>query len=149
VLAADADDVVDAVARAEAVRKVRDLPDFPPIAAAFKRINNILKQAHEKAFKTAADFDNSIATEEERTLRAKAELLAPRFNAARENRDYADALIQLSTLRESVDTFFDKVMVMVDDDRLRANRLALLQSLLRSFSTIADFSEIVTEGKGS
>ena len=149
VLAAGADDVVDAVARAQAVNKVRDLPDFLSIAAAFKRINNILKQAHEKGFKTAADFDDSIATEEEKTLRAKAELLAPRFNAARESRDYADALIQLSTLRESVDTFFDKVMVMVDDDRLRANRLALLGSLLRSFSTIADFSEIVTEGKGS
>ena len=149
VLAADADDIVDVVARAQAVNKVRDLPDFLSIAAAFKRINNILKQAHEKGFKTAPDFDWSIATEEEKTLRAKAELLAPRFDAARENRDYADALIQLSTLRESVDTFFDKVMVMVDEDRLRSNRLALLQNLLGSFSTIADFSEIVTEGKGS
>jgi glycyl-tRNA synthetase beta subunit len=45
--------------------------------------------------------------------------------------------------------FFDKVMVMVDDERVRANRLALLQSLLKEFSTIADFSEIVTEGKES
>ncbi len=149
VLAAGADDVVDAVARAQAVGKVRDLPDFLSIAAAFKRINNILKQAQEKGFRTAADFDYSIATEEEKILRTKAEFLAPRFDAARESRDYADALIQLSTLRESVDTFFDKVMVMVDDDRVRANRLALLESLLRSFSTIADFSEIVTEGKGS
>jgi len=149
VLAAGADDVVDAVARAQAVGKVRDLPDFLSIAAAFKRINNILKQAQEKNFKTAADFDYSIATEEEKILRTKAEFLAPRFDAARESRDYADALIQLSTLRESVDNFFDKVMVMVDDDRVRANRLALLQNLLRSFSTIADFSEIVTEGKGS
>ena len=48
-----------------------------------------------------------------------------------------------------VDRFFDKVMVMVDDERVRANRLALLQSLLKEFSTIADFSEIVTEGKDS
>ena len=149
VLAAGADDVVDAVARAQAVRKVRDLPDFLSIAAAFKRINNILKQAQEKGFKTAADFDYSMAIEEEKILHAKAELLVPRFDAARKSGDYADALIQLSTLRESVDNFFDKVMVMVDDDRLRANRLALLQNLLRSFSTIADFSEIVTEGKGS
>ena len=46
-----------------------------------------------------------------------------------------------------MDTFFDKVMVMVDDEQLRANRLALLQTLLKEFSTIADFSEIVTEGK--
>ena len=48
-----------------------------------------------------------------------------------------------------MDLFFDKVMVMVDDERIRANRLALLQSLLKDFSTIADFSEIVTEGKES
>jgi glycyl-tRNA synthetase beta chain len=52
----------------------------------------------------------------------------------------------LSTAREQVDAFFDKVMVMVEDERLRANRLALLQTLLREFSTIADFSEVVTEG---
>jgi glycyl-tRNA synthetase beta chain len=52
-------------------------------------------------------------------------------------------------VREQVDAFFDKVMVMVDDERIRANRLALLQTLLREFSTVADFSEIVTEGKES
>ena len=55
----------------------------------------------------------------------------------------------LSTAREPVDAFFDKVMVMVEDERVRANRLALLQTLLKEFSTIADFSEIVTEGKES
>ena len=50
-------------------------------------------------------------------------------------------------LRPHIDTFFDKVMVMVEDEQLRSNRLALLQELLREFSTIADFSEIVTETK--
>ena len=57
------------------------------------------------------------------------------------------ALAQISRLRQPVDAFFDKVMVMVDDERVRANRLALLRDLLSEFSTIADFSEIVTEGK--
>jgi glycyl-tRNA synthetase beta chain len=51
--------------------------------------------------------------------------------------------------RCSSDRFFDKVMVMVEDPRVRANRLALLQTLVNEFSTIADFSEIVTEGKES
>ena len=55
----------------------------------------------------------------------------------------------LSTAREPVDAFFDKVMVMAEDERVRANRLALLQTLLKEFSTIADFSEIVTESKES
>jgi glycyl-tRNA synthetase beta chain len=54
----------------------------------------------------------------------------------------------LSTAREHVDAFFDKVMVMVEDKKVRAKRLALLRTLLKEFSTIADFSEIVTEGKG-
>jgi glycyl-tRNA synthetase beta chain len=50
-------------------------------------------------------------------------------------------------LRPAIDKFFDNVMVMVDDDNLRANRLTLLQTVVKEFSTIADFSEIVTEGK--
>ena len=69
------------------------------------------------------------------------------MEADRKNREYVSALTLLSTARERVDAFFDKVMVMVEDEGLRANRLALLETLLKEFSTIADFSEIVTEGK--
>jgi glycyl-tRNA synthetase beta chain len=65
----------------------------------------------------------------------------------REKHDYESALVEISKLRPAVDLFFDKVMVMVDDERVRANRLALLQTLQQNFSTVADFSEIVTEGK--
>jgi glycyl-tRNA synthetase beta chain len=68
-------------------------------------------------------------------------------NSFREEKDYSGALAEISRIRPAVDAFFDKVMVMVEDEDLRANRLALLQTLLREFSTIADFSEIVTEGK--
>ncbi|HZU42451.1 MAG TPA: DALR anticodon-binding domain-containing protein, partial [Terriglobales bacterium] len=67
----------------------------------------------------------------------------------RQQRNYEQALVEISRLRPTVDTFFDKVMVMVDDERLRANRLALLKTLLNEFSTIADFSEIVTESRES
>ena len=67
----------------------------------------------------------------------------------REQKNYAAALTEISRLRQPVDLFFDKVMVMVDDEQVRANRLALLQTLLDEFSTIADFSEIVTETKSS
>jgi glycyl-tRNA synthetase beta chain len=65
----------------------------------------------------------------------------------RVDRNYEAALLEIAKLRPAIDYFFDKVMVMVEDARLRANRLALLQTLLKEFSTIADFSEIVTEGK--
>jgi glycyl-tRNA synthetase beta chain len=147
VLAAGSDDVVDAIARAEAVSKVRGLPDFEPVAAAFKRINNIIKQAIEKRIAAAEEFKYlPDCPHEEKLLAERAELLAPRFKKAYLEKDYTDALIQLSTLRPDIDLFFDKVMVMVDDERVRANRLALLLNLLNEFSTIADFSEIVTEG---
>ena len=73
--------------------------------------------------------------------------IARTVNNFREGQDYSRALAEISRIRPSVDAFFDKVMVMVEDEDLRANRLALLQTLLREFSTIADFSEIVTEGK--
>ena len=62
--------------------------------------------------------------------------------------DYRSALTEISKIRPALDSFFDKVMVMVEGNRdLRANRLALLQKLLADFSTIADFSEIVIEKK--
>ena len=63
--------------------------------------------------------------------------------------DYEGALLEIAKLRPAIDKFFDQVMVMVEDDNLRANRLALLQTVVKEFSTIADFSEIVTEGKES
>jgi glycyl-tRNA synthetase beta chain len=67
----------------------------------------------------------------------------------REQKNYTAALTEVSRLRQPIDLFFEKVMVMVDDEQVRANRLALLQTLLAEFSTIADFSEIVTETKSS
>jgi len=148
VLAADADDVVDALARAEAVKKVLHMPEFQAIGAACKRMRNILRQAEEKGIKPAAKFEVlSDAAVEERNLRAYMDDSGPRIEAQRNKKEYFEALTLLSTVREKVDVFFDKVMVMVDDAKVRANRLALLQKLLAEFSTIADFSEIVTEGK--
>jgi glycyl-tRNA synthetase beta chain len=89
------------------------------------------------------------SSHEEKNLAAFMEVNAGRIEAHRLNKEYGDALLLLSTVREQVDGFFDKVMVMVEDERIRANRLALLRTLLKEFSTIADFSEIVTEGKES
>jgi len=152
VLAAGADDVLDAVARAEAVTAVRDNPDFEFVAAAFKRINNILKQAREKKVRIADKFEfvgslDEEGVDPEKMLAAKVPPLRERFTKAREDGDYTDALIQLSTLKEDIDRYFDEVMVMVEDETVRANRLALLTAMLGGFSTVADLSEIVTEKK--
>jgi glycyl-tRNA synthetase beta chain len=147
VLAAGSDDVVDAVARAEAVSKVRPSADFESISIAFKRIKNILRQASETGKQVAPAIDPTVLAEPvERELASQIPQTAKAVQALRERHEYESALLEISRLRPSVDRFFDEVMVMVEDERVRANRLALLQTLLNEFSTIADFSEIVTEG---
>jgi glycyl-tRNA synthetase beta chain len=148
VMAADAEDVVDVLARAEAVKQVLHMPEFLAIGAACKRMRNILKQAEDKGIVPAATFEYLPGSAvEEKNLAAYVEVNGPRVEEHRKKKEYGDALKLLSTAREPVDAFFDKVMVMVDDEKLRANRLALLRTLLREFSTIADFAEIVTEEK--
>jgi glycyl-tRNA synthetase beta chain len=150
VLAAESDDVVDAVARAAAVSEVRGSTDFASISIAFKRIKNILRQANESGKRIAPTIDATLLREDpERNLASQmAEIgrAAAHFGQAKE---YSRALGEISRIRPAVDAFFDRVMVMVEDESLRANRLALLQALLKEFSTIADFSEIVTENKPS
>jgi glycyl-tRNA synthetase beta chain len=148
VLGADADDVVDAVQRAEAVKQVLHMPEFQAIGSACKRMRNILRQAVEKGIEPAARFEYlPDSTDEEKTLMAYMEQTGERVEAHHGRKEYLEALLLLSTAREPIDRFFDKVMVMVDDQRVRANRLALLRTLLKEFSTIADFSEIVADGK--
>jgi glycyl-tRNA synthetase beta chain len=150
VLAADSDDVVDAVARAEAVSKVRYSADFASISSAFKRMKNILRQASEKTNVVAMRVNPAALQEESEkelaTLVPKTAAIVEKLRAAG---DYEGALLEIAKLRPTIDKFFEKVMVMADDENLRANRLALLQSVVKEFSTIADFSEIVTEGKES
>ena len=148
VLAADAEDVVDSLSRAEAVKRVQHMPEFQAIGAACKRIRNILRQAAEKGIRPAAKFvDLPESAPEEKNLMAYLAQTGPTVETPRGKQEYLDALLLLSKARVLIDAFFDKVMVMVDDERLRANRLALLETLLKEFSTIADFSEIVQEAK--
>ncbi len=148
VLAAGSDNVVDAMARAEAVTNVRPSPDFESISTAFKRIKNILRQALEAGKQIGQMIDpNVLAEEPEKALAAVIPDTSKNVEQMRQKQNYEQALLEISKLRPAVDRFFDKVMVMVEDERVRANRLAVLATLLKEFSTIADFSEIVTEGK--
>jgi glycyl-tRNA synthetase beta chain len=148
VLAADADDVVDLLARAEAVKKVQHMPEFQAIGAACKRMRNILRQADEKGIAPLEQVEaHPDSSDEEKNLMQYLEQSGARIEQHRNKKEYVEALRLLSTAREPVDKFFDKVMVMVEDQRVRANRLSLLRTLLHEFSTIADFSEIVTEAK--
>ena len=142
VLAAGADDVRDAIARAEALTAVRGSEDFAAVSAAFKRIKNILRQAEEKKFTLGSANEVKLSAEAQR-LNDAAAALAPEVASLRQIHSYSEALTLIATLRPTVDTFFDKVMVLDPDEKLRGAHLGLIDGVLRNFSTIADFSEIV------
>ena len=143
VLAAGADDVCDAIARADALTAVRGSEDFAAISAAFRRIKNILRQAEEKKFALGSPKDVTLSAEAQRLADAAA-ALAPEVATLRQLRSYSDALALIATLRPAVDAFFDKVMVLDPDPAVRGAHLGLIDGVLRGFSGIADFSEIVT-----
>jgi glycyl-tRNA synthetase beta chain len=143
VLAAGADDVRDAIARAGALTAARESEDFAAISAAFKRIKNILRQAEEKGFAIGSPKDVTLASEAQQLADAAA-LLTPEVDALRKLRFYGQALEAIATLRPVVDAFFDKVMVLDPDEKVRGAHLGLIDGVLRGFSGIADFSEIVT-----
>ncbi|MGA9672094.1 MAG: glycine--tRNA ligase subunit beta [Terracidiphilus sp.] len=137
------DDVRDAIARAEALTEVRGSEDFAAISAAFKRIKNILRQAEEKGFAIQAAYGVVLSAEAQQLADAAA-ALAPEVALLRQERAYGEALAAIATLRPVVDAFFDKVMVLDPDPAIRGAHLGLIDGVLRGFSGIADFSEIVT-----
>lgn len=133
VLKAGVTTLADVEARLAAVARVRPTPNFEPLAASFKRINNILKQAN-----------FSGGTVDAKLLEAGPEQdLYAAYRALAEDAP----LEQVANLRPQVDKYFDDIMVNAPDEKVRFNRLSMLSDMLRKFSTIADFSEIVTSGE--
>lgn len=148
VLVVDSGDARDAVARAEAVSRMRDSADFLAVSAAFKRMKNILEQAEAKgeSFAEVPAVAAIDAVPEQAALEAAATQLRGRVEDLVAGREYGAALEQMATLRPAINAFFDRVMVMDPDPALRAGRLRLLAGILKTFAGIADFSEIVTAG---
>ncbi len=134
--------VTDAIARAQALTKVRGSDDLLAISTAFKRIKNILRQAEAKQDADSIAVEYLVEPAEQR-LYAEAARVAPEVEALRARQEYGKALERVATLRPEIDAFFDQVMVMAPEAHLRKNRLALIASVLNDFSRIADFSEIV------
>ncbi|MDW8355567.1 MAG: glycine--tRNA ligase subunit beta [Bryobacterales bacterium] len=147
VLAAGWDDLTDVESRLEAIRAVRPTANFEPLAASFKRIRNILRQAE---YTGGAPVEPGLLEPGPETELYEAfDGLRSEVEARRREKQYRAALERIASLRPRVDLFFDKVLVNAPDERIRRNRLALLDGLLKEFSTIADFSEIVTEATNS
>ncbi|MCC7342097.1 MAG: glycine--tRNA ligase subunit beta [Bryobacterales bacterium] len=141
VMAAGFADLKDAGSRLAALREVRPTENFEPIAASFKRIKNILKQA---GFEGGAVDSELLAEAAERALYNEFLRVREGVRRMREEANYRGALAEIAGLRPVVDAFFDQVLVNASDDGIRRNRLGLLHQLLTELSSIADFSEIVT-----
>jgi glycyl-tRNA synthetase beta chain len=126
--------------RLYAVREFAKLPQAQSLAAANKRIRNILKKAESEI---PAEVNALLLSEDaEKQLQRALQSALHDTEADLHKRHYVAVLTRLSQLRESVDTFFDKVMVNVDDANVRNNRLALLKQLADRFAAVADISQL-------
>jgi glycyl-tRNA synthetase beta chain len=134
----------DIVARLDAVREFAALAEAASLAAANKRISNILKKSEGAAADGAqATVQAALLVESaEKALHAQLEQVAPRVQSQLAQRQYTGALSALAALREPVDTFFNDVMVNAEDPALRANRLALLGALHQQMNCVADISRL-------
>ncbi len=127
-------------ARVRAVTTFRKLPEAEALAAANKRISNILRQA---GGTIAASVDKGVLTEAaEKALADQIDAMTGKVSPLFAQHNYTDALCQLAELRGPVDAFFDHVMVMADDEAVRNNRLALLKRLSDLFLQAADLSRL-------
>jgi len=129
---------VDFDARVHAVTQFRALPEAAALAAANKRVGNIL--AKSDAGKDAAVNESLLQDEAEKALYAALKAAKSASEAGLKENDYGTALKALASLQAPVDAFFDSVMVNADDEALRNNRLALLKELQQAFLRIADIS---------
>jgi glycyl-tRNA synthetase beta chain len=132
---------LDINARVQAVQQFSQLPESVALAAANKRVSNIL--AKQLADTSPVSLDAKLLQENaEQQLASEIERLTTLVTPLLERRDYSGVLSQLAKLREPVDSFFDQVMVMAEDPEVRNNRLALLHSLRRLFINVADISQL-------
>jgi glycyl-tRNA synthetase beta chain len=129
--------------RLRAVVAFGELPDAQSLAAANKRIGNILRQARQQGEGDPGSIDTTrYEHDAERALGSALASAGAKAQERVRGGDYVGALRELAALRPTVDAFFDQVMVMADDPGLRANRLALLQALRQQFLAIADIGAL-------
>jgi glycyl-tRNA synthetase beta chain len=141
VLAQNPDRLDDIVQRLEAVQAFAALPESASLAAANKRITNILKKTEAAIGAVSEDL---LQEDAERKLYVAINRVRPEVDAAFAAGDFTGTLKKLAQLRDDVDAFFLDVMVMADDAALRNNRLALLSSLHAMMNRVADISKLAS-----
>jgi glycyl-tRNA synthetase beta chain len=139
VVAQNPDRLDNIVERLDAVKAFADLPEAESLAAANKRITNILKKTEVGAAKVSKELLKEQAEESLYTAMVE---LKPKVDAAFANGDFTGTLKTLAHIRDNVDAFFNDVMVMAEDEQLRNNRLALLSDLHGMMNRVADISKL-------
>jgi len=132
--------LVDSVRRIEALQQMTKDPSFESLAISFKRVVNILAAAQPGRIDPAL-----MPQDEEKALYEKYLQIRERVAERMAQHAYGEALQIIATIREAVDGFFDRVLVMAPEERLRQNRLALLQEISTLFKNFADFSRIASK----
>jgi glycyl-tRNA synthetase beta chain len=134
----------DFAVRLDAVRNFATLPEAPALAAANKRVGNILKKSDAADGSLAAVNPSLFQDPAETALHAALLQVQPLANAAFEKGDHTASLQALAALKAPVDAFFESVMVNAEDPALRANRLALLGQLHAAMNRVADLSKLAS-----
>ncbi len=139
VLATEAADVVKATGKIEAMEDLKNDADFEPLAVAFKRVGNIIKD-----FGGGSVAPSLFASDAEKNLYEAYLGIKEKTAFLIGAGDFPSALREMAKLRLPVDDFFDSVLVMDKDEKIRCNRLSLLEAISALFREVADFSRIVT-----
>ena len=141
VLTIGINNLTDDVNRIKALGQMKKDPNFEALSVSFKRVVNIIKKASAGTNVDPAGFEHDA----ERMLHKKYLEIRDKVHERMAQKKYLDALQLISTIRESVDAFFDSVMVMAEDKNVQQNRLALLSEIASLFTNFADFSKISVE----
>jgi len=136
VVSVEFDDILDAKRKIEALSEFRKAADFETLGIAFKRVVNIVKDH------TGNVIDDHLIESAEKELHSSFNNVRGKVEANILEKNYADSLLHMRELKEPVDTFFDNVMVMDEDPKIRENRLSMLAEIKNLFFKIADFSKL-------
>jgi glycyl-tRNA synthetase beta chain len=143
ILATGIDNLVVAYEKIRAMVAFKSHPDFQPLAIAFKRVVNIIR-----GFQNGVVDPALFSGPEERNLHEALLKIRETVLTHISGGNYPYVLVDLARLREPVDAFFETVLVMAEDEKIRFNRLSLLEEISTLFHDVADFSRIVTESQG-
>jgi glycyl-tRNA synthetase beta chain len=138
VLSISFDELLDVQGRIDALRKAREWKGFESIVIAFKRAMNILKGSPPRREINPSLFTESVEQNLYQSFLNAKEKIGYHLN----KKDYPSALLEMTQMKKPIDDFFDGVMVMVEDEKIRSNRLALLDEIGKLFLRIADFSKL-------